>query len=545
MSPRGHVFALVAVVLLLTSSVGTVVAVPDARLTVSDAAVLPETPVVGEQVVVSVSIANSVASPDAARIDEVRLSDPVDDLDVRARTLGSLSPGDSVTVPVALTFETAGARTLSLTVLGTDEDGDRVRVERPVPIAVEDAPPLVDVAVSDAVVDSETRIQVSLSNPTTADIRNIVVSVDSFDGEALVGTASVATLPDGATEVRNLTVVPAASGDLPVALRVNYTTASGTEKSFVTETRAQVGEFSDDVQLSLRPIREDDGATTDASTLASLLGGGAAGVAFGGGGGVTDGADESTTEDVAGFEVVVTNFGSAPVSDVVVETEWSNGTLPRLSIPGPIEPGASAAATVDLSEVRTAGPLSMTASYRVGVASGTSTTTLDYRPAVADVAVTDLDVTVEDGELRIVGNIVNRGLGEASGVVVELVEGESVAPQYPQRDYFVGRVTPSDFAPFELTGLVSEEATDVTVRTRYTIGGVEVVHDHVVDLPEDEQDGGFAVGSLGNVGTVAGSEQHAAVSRIDPATRGVALAVFVTLLALPVAAALRIRRETG
>ena len=543
MSFRGHVLVLAAVVLLLTSSVGTVVAVPDARLTVSDATVSPETPVVGEQVVVSVSIANSVASPDAARIDEVRLSDPVDDLDVRAQTVGSLSPGDSVTVPVALTFETAGARTLSLTVLGTDEDGDRVRVERPIPIAVEDAPPLVGVAVSDAVVDSETRIQVSLSNPTTADIRNIVVSVEAVDGEVLVGTASVATLPEGATEVRNLTVVPAASGDLPLALRVNYTTASGTEKLLITETQAQVVEFSDDVQLSLRPIREDDGATTDASTLASLLGGGAAGVAFGGGG-VTDGADESTTEDVAGFEVVVTNFGSAPVSDVVVETAWSNGTLPRLSIPGPIEPGASTAATVDLSDIRTAGPLSMTASYRVGVASGTSTTTLDYRPAVPDVSVTDLDVTVEDGELRIVGNVVNRGLGDASGVVVELVEEESVAPQYPQRDYFVGRVAPSDFAPFELTGLVSENATDVTVRTQYTIDGVEVVRDHVVDLPETEQDGGFTVGSLGGGGEVTGFEQHASGPRLNPATRGVAVVVFLTLLALPVAAALRIRRET-
>ena len=559
MQVRGHVITLVTIAVLVFASVGPVSAVPDARLTVSDVTVTPATPVVGEQVVVTVSLANSIGSPSSATVDEVRLTDPVDDVSVRARTLGSLSPGDTVTVPLALTFETAGPRTLTLAVAGTDEDDDRVRIERPVPIAVEDAPPLVDVSIDDAVVDAETRVAVSLSNPTTADLRNIVVSVTQVTGDAPVGTASVATLPAGATEIRNLTVVPAEPGETTLELQVAYTTASGTERIRSVDVPMQVSGFTEDVQLTLRPVDESE-ETAAGPDLVSLLAGGGAGAALGGGG-VTDGAEDDSDGPTSQFDVVVTNFGSAPISDVVVEPTGPSGELPRLSIPGPIESGESDAAVLDLSEVREAGPLTLRATYDVGVQSGESSTTIDYRPAVADVVFTDLDVSVVDGELRVLGNVANQGRGDAAGVVVELRETDAVSPTYPQRDYFVGRITSSDFAPFELTGTVSDDATDATVTVRYTVGGVEVVREAVVDLPADDgSGGGFSVGRLaggsaGSVGSPGGdtgdssasdstpsTDARAPLFRVSETTRAIALVVLVTLLALPVAAAIRIRR---
>jgi hypothetical protein len=547
MSLRGHLFTLAVVSMLLVTTVTPVAAVPDARLTVSNVAVTPTTPVVGEQVVVTVSIANSVGSQSAATVDEVELTDSRDDRSVRAEMLGGLSPGDSITVPLALTFETAGTRTLSLTVEGTDEDGERVRIERPVPIAVEDAPPLVEVRPGDAVVDAETRLEVSLSNPTTADMRNVVVSVDDFDGSTPVGNASVATLPAGATAVRNLTVVPQTAGQSTVELRVDYTAASGTERNQSLSVPLQVDAFVDDVQLTLGPVREDPDAAAGPD-IASLLSGGGTGAALGGG--VTDGADEETGEPTGVFEIVVTNFGSAPISDVVVEPIGPNGTLPRVSIPGPIDPGASASATVDLSELQESGPLTLRASYQVGVNASETTTTVSFRPPVADLVFTDLDVSVVDGDLQILGNVANQGRGDAEGVVVELSDTPTVEPTYPQRDYFVGRITQSDFAPFELTGSVTEDATNVTVTVRYTVDGREVVEEAVVDLPPDSDSGGFPVGAVsggvasGGADTRSSSGQFTLLGSLseDSTTRSIAVVVLVTLLVLPVVAAVRIRR---
>lgn len=561
MQLRGYRLTLAAVLVVLLASVGPVSAVPDARLTVSDVTVTPTTPVVGEQVVVTVSIANSVGSPSSATVDEVRLSDPADDVSASAQRLGSLSAGDSVTVPLAVTFETPGPRTLSLTVLASDEDGETVRLERPVPVAVEDAPPLVDVSIDDAVVDGETRVAVALSNPTTADMRNIVVSVTQFDGDARVANASIATLPAGATAIRNLTVVPAESGTTAVELQIDYTTASGTERTRTVSAPIRVAAFADDVQLTLRPVREGDEAAAGPD-IASLLAGGGAGAALGGGG-VTDGATDQTDDASGQFDVAVTNFGSAPIRDVVVtptgpgESGEAGTSLPRLSIPGPIAPGDTETAVVDLSGLREAGPLTLRATYQVGVQTGESVTTVDYRPAVADLVVTDVDVTVVDGEVRLLGNVANQGRGDAEGVVVELVETEAVTPTYPQRDYFVGRITPNDFAPFELTGTATGDATNATVTLRYTVDGVEIVREAVLDLPtEGRSGGGFGVGSLaGGVqaasqdSSVASREDSTAsrddlgsLSRVDRTTQSVGLVVLVTLLALPVAVAIRLRR---
>ncbi|WP_411966277.1 hypothetical protein [Haloferax sp. YSMS24] len=554
MQVRGYILTLLAIAMLVVASVGPVSAVPDARLTVSDVTVTPATPVVGEQVVVTISLANSVGSPSSATVDEVRLTDPIDERSVRARTLGGLSPGDSVTVPLAMTFETAGPRTLTLSVVGTDEDDDRVRIERPVPIAVEDAPPLVDVSVADAVVDAETRVAVSLSNPTTGEMRNIVVSVADVNGDATVGTASVATLPAGETEIRNLTVVPAEVGATTLELQVDYTTASGTERTRTVDVPVDVAAFTDDVQLTLRPVVESE-ETAGGPDIVSLLAGGGAGAALGGGG-VTDGAEGESDGPTSRFDVVVTNFGSAPITDVVVEPAGPSGSLPRLSIPGPIEPGESDTAVVDLTDVREAGPLTLRATYTVGVQSGETTTTLDYRPAVADLVFTDLDVTVVDGELRVLGNVANQGRGDAAGVVVELVESDTITPAYPQRDYFVGRITESDFAPFELTGTVGDDATDATVTVRYTVDGVEVVREAVVDLPsEDGSGGGFGVGNLagGAAGAVSApsadadssatsSDSRGSFPHVTDPTQAIAIVVLLTLLVLPIAAAVRIRR---
>ncbi|MUV59230.1 hypothetical protein [Halogeometricum sp. CBA1124] len=68
-----RLLALVVAVSLLVP-VGAVGGVPAVRLTVSDAVVAPATPVVGEQVTVTVTVANSVGSESAVSVDQLRLT---------------------------------------------------------------------------------------------------------------------------------------------------------------------------------------------------------------------------------------------------------------------------------------------------------------------------------------------------------------------------------------------------------------------------------------------------------------------------------------
>lgn len=118
----------------------SVEAVPDARLTVEEAEVSDDRPEPGEFVNISVTVANSAGSGSAVEVDRLELREggggPLDSLD-RATSptrsgLGSLSAGDSVTVPLVVSFEETGRERVDVYVEGDDEDGRTVTASRPV-----------------------------------------------------------------------------------------------------------------------------------------------------------------------------------------------------------------------------------------------------------------------------------------------------------------------------------------------------------------------------------------------------------------------------
>jgi hypothetical protein len=470
---------LLALVVLL--SVTTVVAgVPDVRLTVSDVVVEPTAPIVGETVTVTVTIQNSGGSNSPVDVDRIILRDAEGRLDT-AENLGALSTGDSLTVPLTARFDDPGVRTLELRVVGTDENRNSVRVYHPVPIAVERAAPQLTLDVVDPAVDAESRVQVTLANPAATPVRNLVVGFDRPFGEVVEGRQVVPLLEAGETATVNLTTVPATPGDRELAVRVDYTSDSGTESTTTLSKVVSVAPFVDDVGVEVRPIRpsESDGQT-DVGDLQGLLTGGGA---------VTDaGSEEENVEpDPTLVEVVVTNFGTVPLDDVVVAPETANQTLPRQAVTGPILPGESATALVDLREVRQTESLQVVVDYEAGVRESRTETAYTYRPYVGDVRITDVRLTRgDDGTVTLSGNAANVGRGEATGVVVAVAPTELVEPTYPQRDYFVGTVGGSDFAPFDLTADVNESATTVPVRVTYQVDGVR--YNHVYDLPYEVDD---------------------------------------------------------
>jgi hypothetical protein len=248
------------------------------------------------------------------------------------------------------------------------------------------------------------------------------------------------------------------------------------------------------------PPEEDDAdAVGGAGGLAGLLGGAAGGA---GGGQLTQGGSEEA-EPTGRVAVAVTNFGTVVADDVVVTPVAGNATLPRVALGERLAPGETGTVEVDLSEVRDRTAVEFRIDYRAGVRDGRTTATYDWRPAVAELTVTDLDVTeTDDGTLQITGNAANVGDGEATGVVVSVVPSEDVSPTYPQRDYFAGTVSGSDFAPFDLTADVGDGVESVTVRLSYRTDGVPVTREVEVPVPSDDGDGG-ALASIGGA-TAAG-----------------------------------------
>lgn len=470
---RSVVLALVA--LLAFSSVPAV-AVPDARLTVTDVTVSPGTPVTGSPVTVDVTVANAAGSPSAVTVDRVALETVTGDTVVQATRPGALSPGGSLSVPLTDTFERPGERRLLVIVEGTDEENDRVRVQRPLVFTVEQAPPLVEVRPGTAVTDAEMLTEVVVSNPTVEPVRNLVVRFDQTAARVDVERRTVPALAAGASVTLNFTAVPTEAGEQEVGAEVSYTSATGTRGTTDQVGRVAVEELVDDVGVRASRVVEAESEQVDV--------GGQLGVLLGGG-------SDATRQDESGapperVAVTVTNFGNVPVERVVVAPRAGDVALPRLSLADPLAPGDEATVTVDLDAVADPGDVTFDVTYRVGTREGSARGAFDYRPKVGAVSVTGVSLAVDDdGGLQLSGNLGNTGEAPVNGVVVSMGESEHVRPAYPQRDYFVGTVDASEFAPFDLTADVdAANATAVPVVVRYSADGVERVE--TVELPFDD-----------------------------------------------------------
>ncbi len=476
--------ALIVAVAVVGSAVGPVTAVPDARLAVADVTVTPETPTVGAQVVVDATVRNSAGSPSPVEVTRVELRGS-DGVRASAGGVGSLSPGDTVAVPLATTVDSPGARVFTLRVEGRTADGARVNVERPVPIAVESASPQVAVETGPAAVDSPTRVAVTVGNPTAAPVRDVAVRLAEPAGRANRSTAFVPTLPGGAETTVNLSTVPDAAGERTLSVAVDYTDASGVERRVTRDVSLRVADHVADLGIAVRRAPPEDTAEPAVPNgLSGLVGDGP-----------TDGGDEESDTPPTRFVVEVTNFGTVRAADVVVTPVAGDQTLPRQRLDGPLEPGDSGRLTVDLADVGRSGPVEFRVDYRAGTRRASTTATLDYRPRVAGLELTDVDVTRSgNGSLAVSGNVVNVGRGPAQGVVVEVVGEGNVTPVYPERRYFVGELAGSDFAPFDLTARATGPADRVQVRIVARQGGAESVRTVALPVPPADDDDGVPVG---------------------------------------------------
>ena len=461
-------------------------AVPDARLTVADVSVSPDTPVAGAPVTADVTVGLSAGSASPVRVRRVVLRSDDGDRRAVARGVGALSPGDSVSVPLTTTFDDPGQKDLSVVVVGENESGDEVRIARPATVVVERGRPLVEVRAGDAVAGVSGDVGVRVANPTTEPLRDVTVEVRTGDGS--VERRTLAALGAGEARTVNASVRPAASGERSVTASVSYTTARGTRATTTADATVTVEPLREDVGVRVEPVRGGGAESDVGGGLRGLVG------ADQGQAGATDGDGGDDPPDRA--RVTVTNFGNGPVDDAVLAARANGTTLDRYAV-GRLPPGASESVVVDLSAVRT-GPVRFDATYdvvgRPGSGSGSAGAVYDYRPPSGAVTVTGVNVTVEGDRVWLTGNAGNPGRTAVSGVVLRVGETEHVRPAYPQRDYFVGTVEGSEFAPFELTARVdAANATAIPVRVTYTVGGEQRVETVRLPLERDREAGGASV----------------------------------------------------
>jgi hypothetical protein len=484
--------------------VGVAAAVPDARLTVSAVAVAPERPTVGEVVVVAGTVTNSGLSGSPVEVVEVKLRSPGGEVLDRAANPGALSAGGSLTVPLTTSFDEPGARTLVVRAVAEDDDGERVVVDRPVPVVVEDAPVLVELDVDDLAVDSPAEVRVRVANPTTTAVRGVVVTFADAPGTPTVDRRTLPALAAGGVETLVLETVPDAPGPDRVVVEVRYIGAAGLTTRTTHEASVRVAPFVDDLGVAVGPVSAEGDAESaalpaDVGGLAGVLAGGTA----------LDAGDAATEREPTRVAVVVTNFGTVRAADLVLAPTADGVALPRVRVADELPPGESATVEVDLAPVRTAATVEFVVSYDAGVREGRVAVPYVHRPAVGDVRVTDVEVRVADGVATVAGNVANVGGGEVTGAVVAVDPAPGVEPVYPGRDFFVGTVGGSDFAPFEVTAAVDADGdgtgaggtVDVPLRVSYLADGEPSVVETTVPVAVPAGSGGRVAG----VGVVGGA----------------------------------------
>ncbi|WP_410767496.1 CARDB domain-containing protein [Haloferax sp. DFSO60] len=481
---------LVGVMVLSLASplgVGLADAVPDARVAVTDATVAPATPTAGAPLTVDATVRLSAGSASAATLDTVEIRTSDGDVVGRATGLGSLSPGETLTVPVTFTLDSSGEYQLTIVAVASDSDDDEVTATRPLTIAVEQGAPQLDLTAPTLVASADSAVQATVSNPTTSPLRDLTVTITNPSGGEQV-RRTVPQLAAGASTTLNFSVRPVEEGTTNVTARIDYTTASGTAANVTYGEQARVETLADDVGIRIGPVQnsgDSGGGNAGVGGIAGLLNGGAGALQ----------PSESSSGDGAGdspIGVTVTNFGNAAIENVVLVPQTENGSVAneigRFAVADRLEPGESTTVTVNLDNAETVQSLQFVAQYDLAGERRSVTTDFD-RLARGAVELTGINISVSDGgAVRLGGNLANVGNGEITGVVVSVPASEYAQPAYPQRSYFVGTVASSEFAPFELTAQVDRENTSVVpVEVAYTVGDERITETTMVDLPAERQ----------------------------------------------------------
>lgn len=177
--------ALLACALLVAAGVaGTTVVAAQAGVQISSVTVTPNETVTGEPVTVETTIANLEGANGSVEITDVyiRTSGETEGHG-RIEDVGSVPPGSSVTIPMSVTFQSAGQKRLTAHVVVRDQSGQHHSYEYPVYVEVED--PVVKAEISTSAVNNQSgTTEVVVTNFGNTDLSDVEVTATA-DGETV------------------------------------------------------------------------------------------------------------------------------------------------------------------------------------------------------------------------------------------------------------------------------------------------------------------------------------------------------------------------
>lgn len=430
--PNRSLLALLVGAVVIGAVAGPVTAAPE-NLTISDVVIEPDPPAPGEPFTLRTTIENRAGGNGSVEIRAVyvrRATGPPEY--ERVENLGSLGDGQTLTVPIQLTLDQS--RNLRVHVSAESTDGEFIRLEYPVYVTVDEPDDVqLSFASTDAVVGAETAVNVTVANGASGPISNLELELEGSAASIRDARRASASVAGGTDRAYGYAVTFDEAGRQPLTATLSYTTDEGYRRTVTRSTTVEV-----------------EPAVVDVAVDATV-------------------ADRGAVDPPVSVEL--TNFGNVPLTGVTVMAADGDRTVARQLV-GEVPAETTRTLTLNVSGLEDT-TLDVTASYRAGSASGTASTTLDYRVNPGRIALTGVDVERAEGYVEITGSASNVGLAEVNSVIVRVLPAEGVEPVPPNREYFVGSVPPSDFVSFDLTARVDAGATSVPIEVTYLASGVE------------------------------------------------------------------------
>jgi hypothetical protein len=449
------VLVLVLIAVSVMPFAGSSAAQSGAFISVESVNISPESPVVGEQFVVTPTIKNAESSSSGVRLNEVILRHPSD----RSKTVvrhdvGSLGVGGSAPLQFAMTLDRPGQRQLMLTVRGTDQDGNLVSIEYPVYVDVEERDSSVQFSVSspDAVAGDETSVNVTVVNGDSSPISGVALDV-SGDGIRIDEPRRVkGTLEAGEEHTFSYEVTFLQGRQQSLDTTLSFTTVDGHDRTVSESSPVTVDETAVDTQLTAAMER-----------------------------------NESETK----VRATLTNFGNVPLEDGQIRAEVGGEVVTR-SLIRDVAPETDRIVRLDGVDIPE-GPVTVISTFNAAGEEYVKETDLTFAPAPeGQIELTGIDTARQSSTITISGEASNIGQSDVGAVVVSGEDTVDITPVPPSKEFFVGSVEASEFSTFEITVETNNNVSSIPVRVEYTVDDERRTRVVSVDV-----DSGSSVGESG------------------------------------------------
>lgn len=233
--------ALVTVALAVPAAVLTpgLVGAQDADVSISSVNVAPSDPAPGEPFTITTNVSNLASTDGPVDVTAVYVRGQGDGVDEygRVSSVGSISSGSSLSVPLSATIDGTGTKNLRVTVRVQTDDGEYQNLEYPLTVTVEESNDvLVSIPTTSAPVDDGTPVNVTVANGASGPISGVELTMD---GDATIENPRriAASIDPGTERHFEYDVTFEEPGTRTIDATVSYSTDDDVTRT-VTQTRA-------------------------------------------------------------------------------------------------------------------------------------------------------------------------------------------------------------------------------------------------------------------------------------------------------------------